>query len=110
MAEESLEAFRIDALMMGGLAAPAAPMAPAPAQAGKRDAGYPTIEGICAKKANFESFSAAVARTVQGLEAEAASGNADARKAIKAFDHMSDLVSTAVERTIAEIKRLRDGR
>jgi hypothetical protein len=113
MPDEDLQSFRVDALMFGGMgmgamAPPASAPAPAgAAAAGKRDAGYPTIEGICAKKSSFEAFSANVAKTVKELESKAAQGNADARKCLKAYDHMSELVGKAVELTIAEIKKAR---
>lgn len=108
MSGDDLQPFRIDSLAMAGLGGSMAP-APAPqaaAGAAPGDVGYPTLESICSKKKSFEAFSAQVEATMAKLEAD---GSAEAKKAIVAYEHMSGLVQQLIERTIAELKRLRAG-
>ena len=101
---EDLQPFRVDALAMAGLGGPIAPAPPPSEVEGKKDAGYPTIEHICTKKANFESFSAKVDATMQNLQN---AGGPEAEAALKAYGHMNELIGEAIKRTIAEIKRLK---
>jgi len=103
MAGEDLQSFRIDQLTMG---APAVSAAPEKEDAAAKDAGYPTLEGIAAKKSTFKAFSAKAEQTVATLQQKAASGGGDdARKALAAYGHMTDMLKTIVALTIAEVKR-----
>lgn len=111
---EDLQAFRVDALSMGGFAPPGAPAAgpaSAQAQAEQQDAGFPTLQEICSKKASVDAFGQAVQATVQRLEGAAQSGGdaerASAARALTAYGHLQDTVGKLVELTVAEIKRRR---
>jgi hypothetical protein len=89
---------------MMGLGGPAAPAAAAPAAKAdaKKDAGYPTFEGLLLDKAKFDAFSAAAAKTTARLEELADKGaspqvKADARKALRAYDHAVELLKKGLE-------------
>jgi hypothetical protein len=113
---DELKAFRVDQFGMGGMGAPAAaaPAPAAPAQAGAkkaaRDAGYPNLEGLFNDKKKLEAWQAASAATTKRLEEIAASGGAqekaEARKALRAYDHANELVKKGLELT-AKIEKER---
>ncbi|MFC1705323.1 hypothetical protein ACFL59_00695 [Planctomycetota bacterium] len=112
MAGEDLQPFRIDPTMMAGMGGPIAPSPEAATPEGaaeKKDAGYPTLERIASKKANFGEFSEKLDATVKSLEQGVAGGSADdkaeAEKALKAYGHLSDMLKLLVELTVQEIKK-----
>jgi hypothetical protein len=94
---------------MMGLGGPMAPPAPPPAapeakKDGKADAGYPTFEGVVGDKAKYEAFVAVAKKTVARLEelcdrGGSAQVKADARKAVRAYDHALELLKKGVELT-----------
>lgn len=108
-----MKSFRIDELaglpgMAGGIGAPAAPaaapVAPGKASEGKGDAGYPTFEAVLNDKKRFDALLAASEKTMAKLEEIAKSGasaqaKADARKALRGYDHMLDLLKKGLELT-----------
>ena len=71
----------------------------------QQDAGYPTLEGIASKKANYESFMGKVQQTVQQLEGVTGDDKAAADNALAAYKHVTDLLNLLVELTLAEIKK-----
>lgn len=101
--------LRFQMMGMGGPMA-GAPTAPPPA-AGKKDAkepkadaGYPTFESLLSDKAKFESLVASAAKSMGKLEEIADKGanpqvKAEARKAIRAYDHAMDLLKRGLELT-----------
>ena len=101
-------------LQMMGLGAPVGMgTAPAPAAAekkdGKADAGYPTLEGLLKEKARFEAFIGNAEKSMAKLEELADKGGsaqvkADARKALRAYDHAMELLKKGVELTAQAFK------
>lgn len=92
--------LRFQMMGLGGPGGVGAPAAPAPAAAkddGKKDSGFPTFEGVIAAKEKFDAFQAAAKGSLAKLEEQAQKGasaqaKADARKVIRAYDHMLDFV------------------
>ncbi len=110
--DEDLKAFRVDPLsMMGGpiggpAVAPAEPAAPA----GAKSTGYRTFEAALDDKARFDALVARIEKTTRRLEEIAAKGSAkeksDARKALMAYEHASELLRMGME----EVARIRKQR
>ena len=105
MSTEDLKAFRVDALAMGAVGAAPAP-APAPAKpaSGKRDSGYPTLEAILNEKARLDALRASATASTKALDEIAQKGakaeeKADARKALRAFDHALEILKRGEEMT-----------
>ena len=75
---------------------------------GKRDAGYPTFEGVLKDKARFEALVASAEKNMTKLEELADKGKpdqkSDARKALRAYDHAMELLKKAFELTTQIIK------
>jgi hypothetical protein len=94
--------------MMGLGGPPAGGSGPAPAKApagaAKKDAGYPTFEGLLGDKAKYDALVDAAAKSMARLEELADKGasaqaKADARKALRAFDHALELLKKGIEIT-----------
>ena len=106
--------LRFQMMGLGGPAAPAAPPPPAKKDSGKRDAGYPTFESLVGDKAKYDAMVGQAQKTKQALEAIADKGanaqaKADARKALRAYDHALDLLKKAHELT-QQILKERQGK
>ncbi len=94
---------------MMGMGGPMAPAAPPPAAAGaktgeKSEGGYPTFESLLSDKAKFETVVSGAEKTMQKLEEIASKGananvKAEARKAIRAYDHTMELLKRGLELT-----------
>ncbi|HVY62650.1 MAG TPA: hypothetical protein VHF22_13405 [Planctomycetota bacterium] len=96
--------LRFQMMGLGGPAAPAPAAGAAPAKGGpaKKDAGYPTFEGLLGDKARFDALMASTEKTMKRLEELADKGGTpqakgDARKALRAYDHALELLRKGLE-------------
>jgi S-formylglutathione hydrolase FrmB len=96
--------LRLQMMGIGGPAAPAAPSAqPAQGGSGAGDAGYPTFQSIIVDKAKADAFLAQAKATQKKLDELAAGkgasaqAKAEARKALRAYDHAMGFVKTFAE-------------
>jgi len=116
--QEDLQAFRIDPLAMGSIGggpmlAPSAPPPPG-GQGGKQQpaqsTGYLTFEAVLDDKAKFDALVATIESTMKKLDEVATKGSAaeksDARKALMAFEHATELLKLGMEE-VARIKKQR---
>jgi hypothetical protein len=94
--------LRFQMMGLGGPAAPAPAAAPGKGGPAKKDAGYPTFEGLLGDKAKFDALVASTEKTMAKLEELADKGGSpqvkgDARKALRAYDHTLELLRKGLE-------------
>jgi hypothetical protein len=105
--------LRLQMMGLGGPMGPASGPAPALAEGGKKggkkDFSYPTFEALLSDKKKFETLVDSSSKTMEKLEELSDKGGsaqvkAEARKALRAFDHTLELLKKGLEMTTQIIK------